>query len=93
MVGIRRVSEPHDIAPYLSLEQLSTLIPFSQQAIRMYVHRNQLREGVHFFKRGRRLIFKWASVCEWIEGRIPHDEPDATNPPPGTDIVPVRRRA
>lgn len=75
--------------PYLSVEELCALIPFSTQAIRMYVHRHELCEGVHFFRVGRRLVFKWSAVCDWIEGRAP--VADATAAPVLADIVPVRR--
>ena len=78
-------------APYVSVEELCALTPFSTQAIRMHVHRRELREGFHFFRVGRRLVFKWSAICDWIEGRTP--VADATPAPLPTDIVPVRRRA
>jgi hypothetical protein len=84
------VSDPR---PYVSLEELASLIPFSTQAIRLYVHRKVLREGVHFFRVGRRLVFKWAAICEWIEGRTPSSSTDAPIAGAPADIVPVRRRA
>jgi hypothetical protein len=84
------VSHP---APYVSLEQLASLIPFSTQAIRMYVHRKDLREGIHYFRKGRRIVFKWSAVCAWLEGRSPTESNSATDTPAAADIVPVRRRA
>lgn len=82
--------------PYLSLEEVASLTPFSTQAIRMYVHRGDLREGEHFFRKGRRLVFKWEAICAWIEGRSPTQptrDPSVAPIEPTRDIVPVRRRA
>jgi hypothetical protein len=84
------VSDPK---PYVSLEELASLIPFSTQAIRMYVHRKDLREGVHYFRKGRRIVFKWSAVCDWLEGRTLSNPTDATAASAPADIVPVRRRA
>jgi hypothetical protein len=82
-----------DGKPYVSLDELAKLIPFSTQAIRMYVHRESLREGIHFFRKGRRIVFKWAAVCDWLEGRSPSQSSGDTDTPAAADIVPVRRRA
>ena len=79
--------------PYLSLEELARLVPFSEQALRNYIHRGELCEGVHFFRRGRRLVFKWAAVCAWIEGRPPGEGGSITEAEVKGDIVSVRRRA
>jgi hypothetical protein len=77
----------------LFLEQLTSHIPFSAQAIRMYVHRGDLREGIHYFRKGRRLIFKLSAIYDWLEGRLPTEASSATEAFVADDIVPVRRRA
>jgi hypothetical protein len=69
------------------------LIPFTQQAIRLHVHRGTFRENVHFFRVGRRVVFKWSAVSAWIEGRTPPSEADGFDASKPADIVPVRRRA
>lgn len=71
--------------PYLSLAELSREIPFSEQAIRALMHRGELRDGEHYFRRGRRLVFKWAAIEAWIEGRIVGADIDLG------DLVPLHR--
>ncbi len=53
---------------YLYIEQLAELVPWSPAAIRTMMCRGVLREGVHYFKHGRRPIFKWSAVEALIEG-------------------------
>lgn len=55
--------------PYLYIEELATLVPWSVEAIRAKVRRGTLRRGVHYFQETRRarLIFKWAAIVEVIE--------------------------
>jgi len=56
---------------YLSVEQLATITPWSEEAIRRMVSRGVLRKGVHYFQPlGPRshLVFKWSAVVELIEG-------------------------
>jgi hypothetical protein len=74
--------------PYIEYADFPRLTPFTEQAIRAAVSRKELKEGVHFFRRGRRVIFKWAAIEAWIERRMigEHVEEPA-------DIVPIRSRA
>ena len=63
--------------PYLSISELATLTPWTDQAIRTMVSRGIFREGEHFFYVGRRPVFKWAAVVAFIEQgpppeRVPH---------------------
>lgn len=53
--------------PYLSISELATLTPWTDQAIRTMVSRGVLREGEHFFHVGRRPVFKWAAIVDLIE--------------------------
>jgi hypothetical protein len=82
--------------PYIELDDFPKLTPFTASAIRAYMHRRELIEGTHYFrtpsrgKRPGRPIFKWSAIEAWIERRQPED---ALTAEPGTDIVPLRRRA
>jgi hypothetical protein len=74
--------------PYLSIRELSALTPWTEQAIRTMMSKGVVKEGEHFFHVGRRTVFKWEAVVEFIEGRsymdrsaVPHyrdARPDAT---------------
>jgi len=63
--------------PYLSISELATLTPWTNQAIRTMMSRGVFREGQHFFYVGNRPVFKWAAVVGFIEKpgvgeRVPH---------------------
>ena len=65
--------------PYLSIRELSALTPWTEQAIRTMIAKGVLKEGEHFFHVGRRTVFKWEAVVEFIEHKsytdrsaIPH---------------------
>jgi hypothetical protein len=63
--------------PYLSISELATLTPWTDQAIRTMISRGTLKAGQHFFYVGRRPVFKWAAVVAFIErrsapDRVPH---------------------
>lgn len=58
------------VKPYLYIEELAELTPWSVQAINTKVRRGELRRNVHYFQehhRGR-LIFKWDAIVQAIEG-------------------------
>jgi hypothetical protein len=58
------------VRPYLYVEQLSEVTPWSQDAIRNMVSRGVFVEGVHYFRPrgpGSRPIFSWQAVVEYIE--------------------------
>ncbi len=75
--------------PYLALDELPRYVPFSTSAIRALISRGELVEGEHFFRRGRRLVFRWSSIVEWLEGpKMPH--PGALDRP--ADVVPLASR-
>jgi len=63
-----RLSVP--VKPYLYIEELAALTPWTEDAIRTKVRRGELRHRVHYFQdhRGGRLIFKWDAIVELIEG-------------------------
>lgn len=54
--------------PYMHVDQLAMATPWSAPAIRTMMSRGVLREGQHYFKVGRRPVFKWSAVVEFIEG-------------------------
>lgn len=57
------------VKPYLYIEELAALTPWTEDAIRTKVRRDELQRGMHYFQdqRGGRLIFKWAAIVELIE--------------------------
>jgi hypothetical protein len=59
----------HRPKPYLSIADLTTVTPWTDQAIRTMIARGVFREGRHFFRVGRRPVFKWEAVVAFIEGR------------------------
>jgi hypothetical protein len=73
--------------PYIELADFPRLTPFTVSAIRMHIQRGVLIEGRHFFRHGRRLVFKWAAIEEWIERRTAEFSAEPM------DIVPLRRHA
>ena len=70
--GARSVDAPV-CKPYLSVAELAQLTPWTDQAIRTMVSRGVLRDGVHFFYVGRRPVFKWAAIVDFIEQGPPHE--------------------
>jgi hypothetical protein len=88
--------------PYIELADFPKLTPFTEAAIRNYMARGELVEGVHFFRspsRGEkrtsgRPIFKWSAIEEWIEARSRAVAPDPIpRLDPVGDIVRLRQRA
>ena len=55
--------------PYVSIRELSELTPWTEQAIRTMMAKSVLREGEHFFHVGRRPVFKWEAIVQFIEHR------------------------
>jgi hypothetical protein len=55
--------------PYLSIRELASLTPWTEQAIRTMMAKSILREGEHFFHVGRRPVFKWEAIVQFIEHR------------------------
>jgi hypothetical protein len=79
--------------PYIELRDFPDLTPFSESAIQAHMSRGDLVEGKHFFHHGRRLVFKWDAIVEWIEKRagelgVERGVGEAKLP---ADIVPIRR--
>jgi hypothetical protein len=54
---------------YLSVSQLSARIPYREQTIRNLMGTGELKEGLHFYRRRRRIIFVWRAVLEWLKER------------------------
>lgn len=92
-----RLSEPSNAMdhpkPYQSLIELSTNIPYSENAIRVMISRKELVEDVHYFrperngKKSRKMVFKWSAIVEWIESTTPSS---SVNDEPARDLLPLR---
>ena len=57
--------------PYVSIQQLSQLVPWSASSIRTMMSRGKLVQGEHFYRPfgpGSHPIFRWASIVNLIEG-------------------------
>ena len=61
--------------PYVSIRELSLLTPWTEQAIRTMMAKSILREGEHFFHVGRRPVFKWEAIVQFIEQRDTQPQP------------------
>ncbi|MFI5398591.1 MAG: hypothetical protein ACHQ9S_23925 [Candidatus Binatia bacterium] len=81
--GRRHIAEPKrlptgaapaaagNVRPYLSIQQLAEVTPWTVDAIRKMVARGVVKLGVHYFRplgRRRELVFKWDAIVELIEG-------------------------
>lgn len=58
---------------YLYIEHLVERTPWTRVAIETMVRRGLLKRGVHYFQptgRGGRLVFKWRTIVELIEGQL-----------------------
>ena len=81
--------------PYIELGDFPKLTPFTAAAIRAYMNRGELREGVRYFrtpgrgKRPGRPIFSWRAIEAWIEQRFPEN---ALTSEAIADMVPLARR-
>jgi hypothetical protein len=53
--------------PYVSIRELSSLKPWTEQAIRTMMAKRILREGEHFFHLGWRSVLKWEAIVRFIE--------------------------
>lgn len=62
---------------YLSVKQLALMIPYREQTIRNLICAGEFKEGVHYYKRRRMVIFKWSAVELWLSERGEPDEVDA----------------
>lgn len=62
-----RITDPLRPKPYLSAQELAALTPWTEQAIKDMMRAGKLLEGTHFFRVGRRIVFKWDAVVELIE--------------------------
>jgi hypothetical protein len=75
--------------PYIEIADFPDLTPFSEAAIRKHMQSGDFVEGVHFWRHGRRVIFKWAAVEQWIEKRAGELTEELGGEP--RDVVPLRR--
>jgi hypothetical protein len=70
--------------PYLYVEELAELTPWTIEAIHTKVRRGELQRGLHYFQdeRGERLIFKWDAVVEFIERGSANGTSEGASRPP-----------
>ncbi len=70
----------HDALPlreYLSVKQLALLIPYREQTIRNLISAGEFKEGVHYYKRRRRVVFRWSAVQVWLGDPVQPEEAEA----------------
>lgn len=61
---------------YLSVKELAARIPYCEQTIRNMMCALELEEGVHYYRRRRRVIFIWSKVEAWLRARQAAAEPE-----------------
>jgi hypothetical protein len=66
-----------DAREYLSIKQLAQLIPYREQTIRNLISAGEFTEGVHYYKRRRRVIFRWSAIQLWLNEQETLDEGEA----------------
>ena len=47
----------------------------SEQTIRNLMCAGEFEEGVHYYRRRRRVMFRWSAVERWMQERSPKPEP------------------
>jgi hypothetical protein len=57
--------------PYVSITELAQLTPWTEQAIRTMISKEIFVEGKHYYHVGRRPVFKWKEVCQFIHDGLP----------------------
>lgn len=64
----RRLQPPvPPVREFLSITQLCARVPLSEQSIRNLMALGRLEEGREFVRRGRRVIFDWQAMVEWLK--------------------------
>ncbi len=56
----------HRTEEYLTIEQLCARIGYKEQTIRNLMSIGELKQGVHFFKPRRRVLFAWTAMEQWV---------------------------
>jgi hypothetical protein len=62
---------------YLSVKQLAARIPYREQTIRNFLSAGEFKEGLHYYKRRGRVMFRWSQVERWLAERAPQDSAEA----------------
>ncbi len=62
---------------YLSVKQLASRIPYREQTIRNLLSAGEFTEGVHYYKRRRRVVFRWSEIERWLSERAPRSAAEA----------------
>jgi hypothetical protein len=61
--------------PYPSIDEIAALTPWTVQAIRSMIKRGVLIENRHYFRVGRRIVFKWSAIVDFIERGMQGSQP------------------
>lgn len=69
----------------LTLAELAERIKLGESTLRAIVSSGQLRQGEHYARKGRKLLFFWSAIQAWLR-QTP--EPSA----PSTTVAPFHRR-
>jgi hypothetical protein len=67
-------SHPQPSREYLSVKQLALLIPYREQTIRNLISAGEFKAGVHYYKRRRRVVFRWSAVQMWLGEPVSSEE-------------------
>ena len=62
---------------YLSVKQLAARIPYREQTIRNFLSAGEFKEGIHYYKRRGRVIFRWSQIERWLGERNAQDPAEA----------------
>ena len=65
------------VREYLSVKQLVQLIPYREQTIRNLISAGEFKEGVHYYKRRGRVIFRWSAIQLWLGENETMDDANA----------------
>jgi hypothetical protein len=65
-----------DTEEYLSVKQLAARIPYGEQTIRNMLCAGEFEEGVHYYRKRRRVIFIWSKVEAWLRTRQRTAQPE-----------------
>lgn len=52
---------------FLSVKELAKELPMAEQTIRNKMSSGELVNGVHFYKKGRRIFCDWNAIEDWLK--------------------------
>jgi hypothetical protein len=62
-------SEVPSWSEYLSVKQLADRIPYKEHTIRNLISAGVFHEGIHCYKRRRRVMFSWPAIQNWVQAQ------------------------